>query len=144
MYIEQASITGRDTLPTTAAGVVDTIKNVWYLAAGVVAVHSAFNLFRWHFTVKCHRWHLYQLNFILFFPSSGWVLIKLKLPHFHASYTCLVSIEHGAPVVQLILADSIRLCFVVFSYRSGQNFEAERLTTTHIMKEPVSTHERCR
>ena len=38
-------MTGRNSLPTTAAGVVDTIKQVWCLAVVVVAVHSACNIF---------------------------------------------------------------------------------------------------
>ena len=34
-------MTGFSALPTTAAGVVDTIKQVWYLVVVAVAVHSA-------------------------------------------------------------------------------------------------------
>ena len=49
MYIEQAAITGRTALPTTAPGVMDTIRQVWYPVVVVVAVHSAFSISRWHF-----------------------------------------------------------------------------------------------
>ena len=41
-----SAMTGRNTSPTTAAVVVDTIKQVWYL---VVVIHSVLDIF-W-----CHR-----------------------------------------------------------------------------------------
>ena len=56
-YIEQAAMTGHNMVPTTAAGVVGTIKHVWYLVV-IVAVHSAFDIFRQHFRWKCPRWRV--------------------------------------------------------------------------------------
>ena len=41
----KAAMTGRNTLITTAAGVVDTIEQVWYLAIVVAAVHRFFFIF---------------------------------------------------------------------------------------------------
>ena len=41
----KAAMTGRNTLITTAAGVVDTIEQVWYLAVVVAAVHRFFFIF---------------------------------------------------------------------------------------------------
>ena len=35
---------------------------------------------------------------LLFLISSGWVKIKLKLPHFYVSDTCRVPIQPDAPV----------------------------------------------
>jgi len=46
LYIEQAAMTGRNISHTTASAVVDIIKHVWYLAVIIVAVHSAFHMFR--------------------------------------------------------------------------------------------------
>ena len=37
-------MTGRNTSQTTAAGVVDIIKQVWYIVVIVVAVHSVFHM----------------------------------------------------------------------------------------------------
>ena len=44
LHIGQASMTGRNTLYATAAGVVDTIKQVCYIAVAVVAVHNDFHI----------------------------------------------------------------------------------------------------
>ena len=50
-YIEQAATTGRNTLPITAGGVVDTVKQVWHrVVVVIVIVHSAFLIFRGHFS----------------------------------------------------------------------------------------------
>ena len=56
--VEQAAMTGRNTLPPTAAGVVGTIKHVWYLVVVAFAVHNASNIFRRHFKLKYFRWHV--------------------------------------------------------------------------------------
>lgn len=40
---------GRNYLPATAAGVVDNIKHVLYLAVVLVYVTSVFLIFRWYF-----------------------------------------------------------------------------------------------
>ena len=45
LYIEPAAMTGRNTSHTTAAGVVDIIRQVWNLVVIVVAVHSVSRIF---------------------------------------------------------------------------------------------------
>ena len=68
------------------------------------------------------------LNFFSFFffnpPSNGYVKIKLKLPHFHVSDTC-VSIYPGAPLQQqrALLLEVLRLQVRVFRdlRRMGKN-----------------------
>ena len=43
--------------------------------------------------------HLTLSVFVVFFKSAdGWVKTKFKLPHFHVSNTCPVSIQPDAPV----------------------------------------------
>ena len=49
LYVDPAALTSRNTSPTSAAGAVDIIKQVWCLVVIVVAVRGAFHIFRWHF-----------------------------------------------------------------------------------------------
>ena len=58
LHIEQAAMTGRDTLPATAASVVNTVKHVWCLVVVVVAFLRAFDIFRYHSSARCHRWRV--------------------------------------------------------------------------------------
>ena len=62
LYIEPEAITDRNTSPTTAAGVVDIIKQVWYHVVIVVAVRCAFHI---HFFG-----HFYQSQFYTYLFSS--------------------------------------------------------------------------
>ena len=44
-YVDQGAMTGRNTSPTTAAGVVDNTKQVLFHAVAVVVVSGAFSYF---------------------------------------------------------------------------------------------------
>ena len=45
LYIELAAMTGRNTSPTAAAGVVGIIKHVWYVAVDVIESDSSLRSF---------------------------------------------------------------------------------------------------
>ena len=46
------------------------------------------------------RMDFYFIYFVIYLFSGGWVKIKLKLPHFHLSDTCCVSIKPTLPLQQ--------------------------------------------
>ena len=45
--------------------------------------------------VSCHVWSLFCFALFCFWSSGGWVKIRLKLPHFHASDTCVFAFCPG-------------------------------------------------